>query len=205
MRKPNAFMLVELVVIVAILGIMIAVAVPNFTRAEERAQVSRVRADLHMVAVALESYSADHGRYPLHGFPEEWPEPGSTYDYDYASQVLSGVITTPVAYLSSLTAMRDAYVPDYPPGTFSEQQNWEKTHYNYICFLSPWKDYNLGAQAFAQRIYGKWRLVSAGPDRKHFGHPNGGYQSVSFDPTNGTASWGDIMWTEKSSDFKRAR
>ena len=63
--RPNrAFTLIELLIVVAIIAILAAIAVPNFLEAQVRAKVSRVRADMRTVVTAVETYRVDHNAYP---------------------------------------------------------------------------------------------------------------------------------------------
>lgn len=62
----KAFTLIELLIVVAIIAILAAIAVPNFLEAQTRAKVSRVAADQRSYATALETYYIDNNTYPLH-------------------------------------------------------------------------------------------------------------------------------------------
>ena len=64
MKKPSGFTLIELLIVVAIIAILAAIAVPNFLEAQTRAKVSRVKADQRSLATAIESYSIDWNTYP---------------------------------------------------------------------------------------------------------------------------------------------
>jgi len=68
MPKPtirrHAFTLLDRLIVVAIIAILAAIAVPNFLEAQTRAKVSRVQSDLRSVATALEAYRIDSNRYP---------------------------------------------------------------------------------------------------------------------------------------------
>ncbi len=78
-RDPRAgrpchggFTLIELLIVVAIIAILAAIAVPNFLEAQTRAKVSRVKADVRSIATALEAYRIDQNLYPSdagHGAP----------------------------------------------------------------------------------------------------------------------------------------
>lgn len=63
--------LAELLIVIAIIAILAAIATPNFLEAQTRSRVSRVMADQRTIAVAIESYYVDAGRYPA-GMDELW-------------------------------------------------------------------------------------------------------------------------------------
>ena len=62
MRK--GFTLIELLIVIAIIAILAAIAVPNFLEAQTRAKVARVKADQRSLATGLEAYYVDNNRYP---------------------------------------------------------------------------------------------------------------------------------------------
>lgn len=65
MRRPAAFTLVELLVVMAVLGILASLSFPALTRARERARVIKVHAELYGIGLALQMYSDDYaGRVP---------------------------------------------------------------------------------------------------------------------------------------------
>ena len=60
----SAFTLIELLIVVAIIAILAAIAVPNFLQAQERAWKASDAANLHVIAVALQTYYVDYNNLP---------------------------------------------------------------------------------------------------------------------------------------------
>jgi type II secretory pathway pseudopilin PulG len=52
------------IVIIMFIGIIAAIAIPNLLIAKEKAAVRKTMQDIQRLAVAMETYSVDHGRYP---------------------------------------------------------------------------------------------------------------------------------------------
>ena len=63
-RNNKGFTLIELLIVVAIIGIIVAIAIPNLLNAIQRAKQRRTMGDMRTVATAVESYSVDMNRYP---------------------------------------------------------------------------------------------------------------------------------------------
>lgn len=67
-------------VLVAVLGIIAAIAIPNLLTATQRAKQKRTMADIRSVAIALEAYATDSNQYPRVGsFAELEPILAPTY------------------------------------------------------------------------------------------------------------------------------
>src|SRR3954451_19049394 len=98
--RRTGFTLIELLIVVAIIAILAAIAVPNFLEAQTRAKVSRAKSDMRAVATGIESYRVDNNQYavPTDAFGVQVPpEQGTT---EWFETKLSTKLTTPIAYLS---------------------------------------------------------------------------------------------------------
>ena len=66
-RQETGFTLVEILIVVAIVGIIAAIAIPNLMTAMQRAKQKRTMADIRAIAMAWESRAVDHGSFSTAG------------------------------------------------------------------------------------------------------------------------------------------
>jgi type II secretion system protein G len=64
MRSEKGFTLIELLIVVAILGVISALAIAALTNALDKGKQKRTMMDLHTIAEATETYGVDHATYP---------------------------------------------------------------------------------------------------------------------------------------------
>ena len=64
LRNSKGFTLIELLIVVAIIGIIAAIAIPNLLNAIDRGKQKRTMADMRSVGTAIESYAVDNNFYP---------------------------------------------------------------------------------------------------------------------------------------------
>src|SRR5438105_14678936 len=58
-RKHAGFTLVEIMIVVAIIALLAAIAVPGFLRARKRSQASKILNDLRMIDAAVDQYAIE--------------------------------------------------------------------------------------------------------------------------------------------------
>ncbi|HNM45894.1 MAG TPA: prepilin-type N-terminal cleavage/methylation domain-containing protein [Candidatus Sumerlaeota bacterium] len=200
--RNKGFTLIELLIVVAIIAILAAIAVPNFLEAQTRAKVSRTKADMRSIAVSLEAYYVDWNHYP----------------FDRADDVavpyyLNKGITTPIAYMTNAARQRDVFA-------FGQSHTLNEFRYRlrYRDFVDGWLSNNkMGfnisnttpGMVKAREVHGGWMLISKGPDGRNTIPQSPLYADGAnlndwlwqiYDPTNGTKSKGEVMRNQKSGD-----
>jgi len=187
----SAFTLIELLIVVAIIAILAAIAVPNFVEAQLRSKVARVKAEYRALATAIEAYMVDWNSYPWRDVAGLYPTQYNEIGYRLAD------LTTPIAYITSVN-FRDPFTEQGARGNYTD--NLIRFQYNY-------RNYQYFSAAGLPPDTAVWVLNSLGPDRvKNQGlnielwargleSPTTTTPTVVYDPTNGTVSTGDIPRT----------
>ncbi len=183
MKTKHGFTLIELLIVVAIIAILAAIAVPNFLEAQVRSKVSRVKADARSLATGIEAYVVDNNK-----LFRTYRLVGETREY------LMSRMTTPIAYISSIPF--DPFnLVDQPKGN-QVITIWGPDYINQMSeatrvkLFSGLPEYSDGTKMLRRDF---WMLFSLGPDKLfQCLDPVWGNPTYPYDPTNGTISKGDI-------------
>ncbi|HQO36925.1 MAG TPA: prepilin-type N-terminal cleavage/methylation domain-containing protein [bacterium] len=176
----RAFTLIELLIVVAIIGILAAIAVPNFLNARVRAKIAKVDSDQNALSKALEMYLLDNNSYP------------GDHDLDEYTGSQRGLfrLTSPIAYVASLP------VDPFVEKTLASTLGFGNSN-AYAANGRP--DYEMGSGAdngSGQKVQA-YSLMSYGPDMvddnsSHDPFPFG-TDMDRYSPTNGIRSSGNIF------------
>ena len=186
-RRVRAFTLIELLIVVAIIGILAAIAVPNFLNAQIRAKLARVKSDLRNIVVAADLYRLDEGTYPPNFFLNA-----------SRPRFFFHMLTTPIPYLTG-TSMPD-------PFATHEEQWWKRQYYTYVfdterspdvsVELAPYKAVALRCNGPDKVPHSNFRLVLldawGGNSTKALTRALGPMGALVYMPSNGIISRGDI-------------
>lgn len=104
----TGFTLIELLIVVAIIAILAAIAVPNFLEAQVRAKISRAKSDLRTIHTALETYRIDNNTIPLMNGINAAIDPDNRAGGTQYKRTLER-LTSPVAYLNGRGVFSDPF------------------------------------------------------------------------------------------------
>lgn len=167
MNRNQAFTLIELLIVVAIIGILAAIAVPNFLNASMRAQIARMETDLKALGDALLMYRIDNKNY----FAQMGGNPAAELRR----------LTTPVSYISS--------IPQDPYREGSKKYQSVTYNYDYSAYgpdraKTDWLLHGLGPDTDEDIGVGGY-----GPQTSDL------FKQLLYQPSNGIASSGDVIHT----------
>jgi len=198
--RHRGFTLIELLIVIAIILILIAIALPNFLEAQIRAKVTRAQGDMRSIGTAMESYLLDFRTYPHDHEPDSIRSMHGLFQ-----------LTSPIQYL--VTLPQDPFSTSSGLLDPSESEiGWELASTGSPPHLAQYRLTDYNTNIFA------WALDTSGPDTgSGLGGGSGGADDfwcnaewpfcgrtttcpdpglkgwINYNPTNGSKSRGDIV------------
>ncbi len=197
--KKEGFTMIELLIVIAIIAVITAIAVPNLISANIKATVRGIKSEMGSIAIALEDYRLDEGNYPI--------DPGHTGS-GYGADVIAGpgdfddyedAIGLGKLIFPGEGASDPVYLYRIPgdPYNNSGEEEWNGTsgaHNNHYCYFTADAS---GSASYTEAKY--WALVSYGPDKDlditSYSDAKDAYDNGTdlYDPDSGITSNGDIV------------
>lgn len=171
MAKFAAFTLIELLIVIAVIGILAAIAVPNLLNAGIRAKIARAKSDIHALISAQEHYRLDQNGYPPLGAVLSARKSDRPASLPW--------LTSPIPYLATI-----------PFDPFLQEAG--KMY---------WMGYAQRRISSAANRITAYSMSSTGPSKMHalviyWFQPEilfNQYPFLSYDPSNGICSVGEIV------------
>jgi len=211
----RAFTLIELLIVVAIIAILAAIAVPNFLEAQTRSKIARVQSDLRTIATAIEAYRVDNRHSPIgHWESVKWQPSYFGLNETGAIRRIWAAMTTPVAYITSPPSDPFATSGKSPVtgNPISDDYVSRLYAYNSIRVNSlqgvyladvyevaagrgaTWVTWSLGP-TFGYSPDNRGKQIVRVPGRQPSTGSYMGYPDLIYDATNGTISFGYVIRT----------
>ncbi len=204
--------MIELLIVIAIITVITAIAVPNLISANVKAKVKGIKSEMGSIAIALEDYRVDEGGYPIEpgswqsGYdPDVIAKPDKAFDHHSDAIGLGKLVFPPQAF-------DPVYLYRIPGDPFNDsgEEEWDGetgAHNNHYCYFTGEWDPDTETRINSSTKAEYWALVSYGPDKDqdidsytkawNAVDPNASdhstYKDLVYNPDNGITSSGDIV------------
>ena len=151
--NKKGFTLIELLVVIVIIGILVAIALPNFIKIKDKAKEAEVKQNCHAIQLSLERYAVDSPGecYPMFVMGGDWTDSYVVWQYWVDLQGLDPDMITnperggpnwlPAGSDVGDTMVMEAYMPSYPENPFQKNKGESITprihHYPHPAAGSP--------------------------------------------------------------------
>lgn len=176
LNQQNGFTLIELLIVVLIIGILAAIAVPKFNHALTKTRITKTYANFRNISVALACYNVEYGAFLTYH-----PEDINTFIR----------LTKPVAFLNDVSISEDVFNDRTFDSEGAVQINEKPGYYDYLYFRG-WHVLHYPPEEREQH-YGDPLIINFFGEQKN----DAVFVIRSRGPSRTTTPWLQIMnWTE---------